>query len=197
MAEIRAAGGQVFVFSSEPQDYVDAAKRKWGLPGLQMFGDTHSSLARHLRSAGLCAVHVSHPTDDAWTGGHPFMRYYTNGIAQPAVVVVDAEGKPLYAQATRPALANGGGAGDRADLAQVWAAVRPRAAGAPPPRPVRVRRLSELSPAATFALLAAPALIAAVIVSLYRRGARVVAVALAAAFLVVVRAGVRRNMALR
>lgn len=124
MPEIEASGGQAVVFSSEPQKYVTGVQKRWGVQRLRMFGDPHSSLARYLSQEGILPICIQHPGDSEWMSGHPFMRFYSNGIAQPAVLAVDNTGRPLFQQATRPGSLNGQGAGDRADLVEVWHHIR-------------------------------------------------------------------------
>lgn len=193
------------VFSSEPQHFVDDAKRAWGLDKLRMIGDPHSSLARYVRHSGLINIVVGHPSDNAWNTGHPFMRYYTNGIAQPAVLVVDAQAKPLYTQATQPSLKNGGGAGDRASLPDVWELVKDsrKDSGAVGKNENAVRRLSlfGMAPLTSAILLFGPLVVVGAVVLTVRAVRRatsfkeaVLPIALFISFLVIAHKTVRAKV---
>jgi hypothetical protein len=116
----------VLVVTSESQKYADQAQKKWRLPSLEILGDPSVSLARHLKEAKLLDVFISRPDPDVepWTAGHPFMRTYTNGVAQPATLVVSKDKEVWFADAVVPSPSNGGGAVDRPLLGDVWQEVQ-------------------------------------------------------------------------
>lgn len=124
--EIEGAGGQILVVTSESQTYADSAKKKWKLPSLRMLGDPSISLARHLKKSGMLDVFISMPdlATEEWTARHPFMRSYTNGVPQPATLVVSKEKDVWFAHAVVPNMYNGGGAVDRPYLRDVWEQVK-------------------------------------------------------------------------
>lgn len=120
--EIKAAGGQILVVTSESQKYANEANKKWKLPSLQILGDPSCSLARHLKASGLLDVFISVPelATDEWTARHPYMFAYTNGCAQPSTLVVSREKQVWFSHAVIPSRKNGGGAVDRPILSDVW-----------------------------------------------------------------------------
>lgn len=86
-------------------------------------------------------ISVPDPATDAWTAGHPYMRAYTNGVAQPATLVVTKEKEIWFAHTVIPSKENGGGAVDRPLLGDVWQQVKvtrleggPAAVALRPPR---------------------------------------------------------------
>lgn len=125
-SEITAAGGQIFVVTSESQGMADQAKQKWKLPSLELIGDPSLSLARHLKTSGLLDVFISmpDPATEPWTAGHPYMKYYTNGCAQPSTLVISSEKDVWFAHSVIPHRTNAGGAVDRPDLSDVWRLVK-------------------------------------------------------------------------
>jgi hypothetical protein len=125
-SEVVAGGGQILLVTSESQTMADRAKVKWELPSLKIVGDPSLSLARHLKQSGLLDVFISIPDRerDAWTAGHPFMYTYTNGIAQPATLIVSRDREAWYAHTVVPERKNGGGATDRPHLPEVWQQVK-------------------------------------------------------------------------
>jgi hypothetical protein len=60
---------------------------------------------------------------------------YPNGMAQPAVVAVDASGKVVYSWAIVPSEMNLGGATDRPLPAEVWAGIQAGLTGGAAPAP--------------------------------------------------------------
>jgi len=132
--------------TSESQRYADQAKKKWRLPSLQILGDPSLSLARHLKAAKLLDIFISvpDPAVDPWIAGHPYMRNYTNGIAQPSIMVISKGMDVWFAHTVIPSPKNGGGAVDRPNLQDVWAQVRRTQLGkqgsSSSDQPVKVRK---------------------------------------------------------
>lgn len=71
--------------------------------------DRENVLAAELKSRGLVDVAISEK------GGYP------HGMAQPAVLVLDRQGKALVSWAIVPGVMNMGGAKDRPALDEIWA----------------------------------------------------------------------------
>eukprot|EP00808_Paulinella_micropora_P005366 g13508.t1 len=126
LPDIMRQGGQVFAFTSETQDYAHQARQEWALSFL-VHGDPTHQLARHLRKEGLLNVVITGKGNgyDNLLGYysflHPMMRKYTQGTAQPALLVLTQTRRVLARWAVQPDLfSNLGGATDRPSIAEVW-----------------------------------------------------------------------------
>jgi len=145
----------------------DKARKKWRLPSLSVLGDPSLSLARHLKASGLLDVFISRADaeTDPWTAGHPYMSAYTNGVAQPATLVVTRAKDVWYSHTTIPSSANGGGVVARPMLGDVWQEVR-RTKLSPDAQVVPGRRIRKQTLFATnlpFLMLGAGAMVVFVI----------------------------------
>lgn len=69
-------------------------------------------------------ISVPDPKAEPFTASHPYMSAYTNGIAQPATVVLTREKEVWFTWTTIPNPRNGGGAAGRPYLGDVWAEIK-------------------------------------------------------------------------
>eukprot|EP00029_Vermamoeba_vermiformis_P010728 TRINITY_DN570_c1_g1_i2.p1 TRINITY_DN570_c1_g1~~TRINITY_DN570_c1_g1_i2.p1 ORF type:complete len:216 (+),score=56.07 TRINITY_DN570_c1_g1_i2:403-1050(+) len=111
--KIRAVGGELFAVTA--QELVDgkAATQEWNLD-FQTVVDTSNELAKYLK------VNIT-PKKETYFTEHP--TWYPNGLAQPALIVVDQQGRTLYHWAIVPSEMNIGGASDRPLPDAVWTIV--------------------------------------------------------------------------
>lgn len=97
-----------------------------------VYGDPTNTAAEELKRRGAPLV-ISYPSDGTWFTNHPFMKHYPNGCVQPGAVLLDRQGQVLWSHCVKPALANGGGALQRAQPDAAWQAVQAVLAGRKPP----------------------------------------------------------------
>ena len=119
---IRAAGGEVYGLTSEPQSLATEAEEAWDV-GYPCVGDPHHEIRETLRDRGLLNVFAN---ADA---GHLWMRSWTShpkGYFQPGVLAVDRDGRVLYRWRCRPTHDNMSGAGQRPTPQHVWTQIRSR-----------------------------------------------------------------------
>ncbi|MEM7412407.1 MAG: hypothetical protein AAF430_19415 [Myxococcota bacterium] len=123
--EIRAAGGEVYAVTSEPQTLARNAQDDWET-GLVHVGDPHQEIAGACAQRGWLSLFTADWGDEregsAWIAAdwvsHP------KGYFQPGVLVLSREGRVLYRWRSRPSRQNIGGAIARPTPAYVWRRVR-------------------------------------------------------------------------
>ena len=124
-AKVRAAGGEIYAVSSEPQALAGRAATDWRLD-FETVGDPHHEIAGTCRERGLVDLFVNErleflqkSTRDAvdWAPSHP------KGFFQPGVLAVDRAGRVLYRWRGVPTHRNMGGATERPTAARVWGQV--------------------------------------------------------------------------
>lgn len=119
---IRAAGGELFGLTSEPQSLATEAEQAWEL-GHPCVGDPHHEIKDHCRSKGLLSFFANE------NSGHLWMRSWAShpkGYYQPAVLAVHRDGRVLYRWRCRPTHENMSGAGQRPTPQHVWQEIEAR-----------------------------------------------------------------------
>jgi len=106
--EIRAAGGEVYAVTSEPQRLASKAQKHWELP-FESVGDPHHEISGACRDRGLLDLIVNPDVDlliktEGSTLSHP------KGYYQPGVLAMDSNGRVLYRWRGIPTRKNIGGA---------------------------------------------------------------------------------------
>jgi hypothetical protein len=109
--EIRAAGGEIYAITSEPQRLASQAEEEWAL-AFEAIGDPHHEISDTCRERGLLELFVNTKTllmssDENSPYRHP------KGYFQPGVLSLDANGRVLYRWRGRPTRKNMGGATER------------------------------------------------------------------------------------
>jgi len=109
--KIRAAGGEIYAITSEPQRLASQAQEVWELP-FESVGDPHHEISDACRERGLLELFVNAETalmvGEAGPGfAHP------KGYFQPGVLALDSAGRVLYRWRGRPTRKNMGGATER------------------------------------------------------------------------------------
>jgi hypothetical protein len=126
--EIRAAGGEVFAVTSEPQTLASEARRCWELP-FESVGDPHHEIADDCRERGWMHLFVNRDlgllVEGTGFASHP------KGFFQPGVLAVTREGRVLYRWRGRPTRRNAGGATSRPRPEHVWEETRKALAKGP------------------------------------------------------------------
>ncbi|MEN8158624.1 MAG: hypothetical protein ABFS41_00985 [Myxococcota bacterium] len=123
--KIRAAGGEIYAITSEPQGLASRAQEEWGF-GFESVGDPHHEIVGTCRERGWLDLFVnprlgflrsSAPAELGWTPQHP------KGYFQPGVLVLGADGRVLYRWRGVPSRKNMGGATERPTAEHVWSRV--------------------------------------------------------------------------
>lgn len=122
---VEAAGGRVVAITSQSTDAVRRLSAAWGLR-LDVASDPDNTWARRFDVAIT-------PKEATILAADPVE--YPHGMAQPAVVALDADGRVLYRWAIEPSTMNLGGASDRPLPDDLWAAIEAARTGAPAPAP--------------------------------------------------------------
>ncbi len=121
---IRAAGGEVFALTSEPQSLATEAEQTWEI-GFPAVGDPHHEIRGVCRERGFLNLFANedfgHLRSRSWAA-HP------KGYFQPGVLALTSEGRVLYRWRCRPTHKNMSGAGQRPTPAYVWTQMQSRLA---------------------------------------------------------------------
>tara|TARA_B100000900_G_scaffold374437_1_gene355721 strand:+ start:419 stop:1117 length:699 start_codon:yes stop_codon:yes gene_type:complete len=116
LAEIRAAGGEVFGITSEPQTLASEAESHWET-GFPLIGDPHHEIRQDCLNRDW--VDVFYNTDH----GHLRERKWAShpkGYYQPAVVAAHKTARVLYRWRCVPKFSNMSGAGARPEARYTW-----------------------------------------------------------------------------
>lgn len=123
--KVRAAGGEIYAISSEPQVLSDRAKSEWKLD-FETVGDPHQEIADACRERGWLDLYVNERLEFLqqsagdgldWEPTHP------KGFFQPGVLSLRANGQVLYRWRGVPTHKNMGGATERPTAGHVWTQV--------------------------------------------------------------------------
>lgn len=121
---IRAAGGEVFAVTSEPQSLATEAEKEWEL-GFASVGDPHHEILGVCRDRGWLDLFRQSAEalqrERAWVS-HPL------GYFQPGVLALAQEGRVLYRWRCRPTRQNIGGAAARPKPEYTWKEIQSRLA---------------------------------------------------------------------
>ncbi|MEM7219072.1 MAG: hypothetical protein AAF515_11955 [Pseudomonadota bacterium] len=109
VADIRAAGGEVYGLTSEPQSLAQEAEAAWDM-SISVVGDPHHEIRDDLARRGWLDVFANadygHLRERSWAN-HP------RGYFQPALIALDRGGRVLYRWRCVPRYNNMSGAGAR------------------------------------------------------------------------------------
>lgn len=119
---IRAAGGEVFALTSEPQSLATEAEKDWEI-GYPAVGDPHHEIRDLCQERGLLEVFANpnydHLKSRPWAS-------HLKGYFQPGVLALSREGRVLYRWRCRPTHQNMSGAGQRPTPEYTWAQIQAR-----------------------------------------------------------------------
>ena len=115
---VRAAGGEVYAITSEPQTLATRARDDWQTQ-IEHVGDPHQEIAADARARGWLDLRVQENTEllqagTSWEIQHP------KGYYQPGVIALDREQRVLYRWQSVPSRKNVGGATSRPLAPYVW-----------------------------------------------------------------------------
>jgi hypothetical protein len=109
--KVRAAGGEVYAVTSEPQRLADDAKEDWRLT-FETVGDPHHEISTTCRERGWLELIVN-PKTDTFTELKTSNFSHPKGYFQPGVLALDKTGRVLYRWRGVPTRRNMGGATER------------------------------------------------------------------------------------
>lgn len=121
--KIRAAGGEIYGVTSEPQRLADRAKAEWELD-FETVGDPHQEIPETLSERGWLELFVQTRLDFLKQSGTSFEPTHPKGYLQPGVLVLSREGRVLYRWRSVPSRKNVGGAMVRPTPEHVWSQVQ-------------------------------------------------------------------------
>lgn len=119
---IRAAGGEVFGLTSEPQSLATEASETWAL-GYPCIGDPHHEIRDACQDRGLLGVFANE--NAGHLGSRPWASH-PKGYFQPGVLAINREGGVLYRWRCRPLRQNMSGAGQRPTPQYIWEEIQSR-----------------------------------------------------------------------
>ena len=124
--KVRAAGGEIFAISSEPQDLAGRAAKDWKLD-FETVGDPHHEIAGACRERGWVDLFVNEEVDfleQSVTGSElDWKPTHPKGYFQPGVLALRADGRVLYRWRGVPTHQNMGGATERPTAEYVWSKI--------------------------------------------------------------------------
>ena len=121
--QIRAAGGEVYGVTSEPQRLADNAQSEWDL-SFECIGDPHQEIPETVRDRGWLEIFVQKRLEFLRQAASDFEPTHPKGYFQPGVLVLSREGRVLYRWRSVPARTNVGGALARPTPEHVWSSVQ-------------------------------------------------------------------------
>ncbi len=121
--KIRAAGGEVYGVTSEPQRLADRAQEEWRL-GFECVGDPHQEIPETIRERGWLELFVQTRLDFLKQSSPGFEPTHPKGYLQPGVLVLSRDGRVLYRWRSIPSRKNIGGAAVRPTPEHVWKSVQ-------------------------------------------------------------------------
>jgi hypothetical protein len=118
--KVRAAGGEVFAVTSEPQRLADQAHEYWEL-SFENVGDPHQEISKTCSEQGWLTLYANRGNLDFLQGGADWEIEHPKGFFQPGVLALTKERRVLYRWRSVPSSANLNGTAMRPTAAHVWA----------------------------------------------------------------------------
>ena len=125
MEAIRAAGGEIFAITSDPQSLASEAEENWGIE-FQAIGDPHHEIRDACQQRGF--VNVFFNPDFGHLGSRPWASHL-KGYFQPAVVAISNKNQVLYRWRCQPNHRNMSGAGQLPTPEYVWSEIQKNSEG--------------------------------------------------------------------
>ena len=155
--EIRAAGGQVYAITSEPQHLADQAQEHWELT-FDSVGDPHQEIAKHCADNGWLTLYANKGDLEFLKRGADWTVEHPKGYFQPGVLALTQAGRVLYRWRSIPSADNLNGTLARPTARHAWGAIqtslaagdeagdaahddKPQVDSVPPPRPMFIAAL--------------------------------------------------------
>jgi len=127
--KVRAAGGEVYAITSEPQHLADQAHEHWAL-NFENVGDPHQEISRTCSERGWLTLYANQGDLEFLQRGADWKVEHPKGYFQPGVLALTREKRLLYRWRSIPSDANLHGTLARPTATHVWEATeRALAAG--------------------------------------------------------------------
>lgn len=120
--KIRAAGGEIYAITSEPQSLADQAHEHWELD-FESVGDPHQEISRTCSERGWLTVYANRANLDFLQRGANWKVEHPKGFFQPGVLGVTNAGRVLYRWRSVPSAENLGGTVARPTAEHAWSAI--------------------------------------------------------------------------
>ncbi|MCP5039463.1 MAG: hypothetical protein GY944_00450 [bacterium] len=120
--KIRAAGGEVYAITSEPQHLADQAHEHWGLD-FENVGDPHQEISRTCSERGWLTLYANKGNLDFLQRGANWKIEHPKGYFQPGVLALTSAGRVLYRWRSVPSAANLNGTLARPTAGHAWGAI--------------------------------------------------------------------------
>jgi hypothetical protein len=122
---IRAAGGEIFAITSEPQTLATNAQVDWDT-SFEHIGDPHQEISKQCSDRGWITLLTEDADlfDGRDGGGDTSWISHPGGFFQPGVLALSKEDRVLYRWTSTPSRKNVGGASMRPTAAHVWSGVK-------------------------------------------------------------------------
>ncbi len=122
--QIRAAGGEVFAVTSEPQHLADQAHEHWELD-FENVGDPHQEISRTCAERGWLTLYANRGSLEFLQRGANWKIEHPKGFFQPGVLAMTRAGRVLYRWRSVPSAENLQGALARPTAKYVWGEIEP------------------------------------------------------------------------
>ena len=122
--KIRAAGGEVFAVTSEPQHLADQAHEHWELD-FENVGDPHQEISRTCAERGWLTLFANRGSLEFLQRGATWKIEHPKGYFQPGVLALTREGRVLYRWRSVPSPENMQGTLMRPTATHAWGAIEP------------------------------------------------------------------------
>ena len=120
--KIRAAGGEVYAITSEPQHLADQAHTHWDL-NFENIGDPHQEIPRVCNERDWLTLYASRGKTEFLQRGANWKVEHPKGFFQPGVLVVKQSSEILYRWRSVPSEKNLNGTVARPTPMHVWNAI--------------------------------------------------------------------------
>lgn len=117
--KIRAAGGEVYAVTSEPQYLADQAHEHWAL-NFENVGDPHHEISRVCNERGWLTLHTNDRIQAFLQRGADWKIEHPKGFFQPGILALSRERRVLYRWRSVPSVENQQGAVARPLPSYVW-----------------------------------------------------------------------------
>ncbi|MEM7097530.1 MAG: hypothetical protein AAF541_04660 [Pseudomonadota bacterium] len=117
--QIRAAGGEVYAITSEPQHLADQAHQHWEL-NFENVGDPHQEISRTCSERGWLTLYANRGDLEFLQRGAKWKVEHPKGYFQPGVLAITQEQRILYRWRSIPSAANMQGTLARPTATHVW-----------------------------------------------------------------------------
>ena len=126
--KIRAADGEIYAITSEPQFLADQAREHWKLP-FETIGDPHQEIPRVCDGRSWLTLYANRGDTTFIQRGAEWVVEHPKGFFQPGVLALSKSGRILYRWRSVPSPQNLNGTVARPRAEYVWKAVDTSLAG--------------------------------------------------------------------